>query len=208
MLQDLYLGMTRHARSDGFYLVLPDGTLDDAGEEHWDVLGLEVDDHAYLRGLIEEAMSLVPVSRVFLVGHSNGAFMAFRLACDSADLVDAVASFAGSDVSMPCTSDVAVLQIHGTADDTILYEGGTIRGLPYPGAEAIVTAWAGELGCTGSHPGETFDFVTTVEGPETTTLEYDGCRGAALWTIEGGGHIPMITGDFTPAIIAWLRATN
>ena len=51
--QDLYLGLTRYARRGGFYVLLPDGTPDDGGEPHWDVLGAAPDDHAYLRGLLE-----------------------------------------------------------------------------------------------------------------------------------------------------------
>lgn len=204
MLQDAYFALTRHARSEGFYLILPDGTRDSDGQPHWDVIGAAVDDHAYLRGLIEEASALVPVRSVYLIGHSNGGFMAYRLACDSSDLVDAIASLAGSDALGCASSDVAILQIHGTADGTIAYEGGTIAGLTYPGAQAVVDDWAARLGCTGSHDGEALDLVSSIDGAETRTLEHDGCRGAALWSMEGADHIPPLTAEFTPSVLGWL----
>ncbi|MBX3273410.1 MAG: hypothetical protein KF729_24315 [Sandaracinaceae bacterium] len=208
-LQDLYFGLTRHARRDGYYALFPDGTIDADGEPHWDVLGRSVDDHAYLRARIEEARALVPVERVFVLGHSNGGFMAYRLACDSADLVAGIASLAGSDAVADCapSADVAVLQIHGDADATVAYGGGTIAGLDYGAADATVAAWAARLGCTGTAEGARLDLVTTLEGAETRVLDHTGCRaGASLFTMEGGEHIPSLAPDFTPTVIGWLRA--
>ncbi len=208
MLQDLYFGLTRLARREGLYVLLPDGTIDADGEPHWDVLGLAVDDHAYLRGLIEEARALVPTDRVFVLGHSNGGFMAYRLACDSADLVHGIASLAGSDAIAGCapSADVAVLQIHGDADDTVLYAGGTIAGLDYGAADATVAAWAARLGCTGTAEGARLDLIADLDGAETRVLDHTGCRaGASLLTMEGAAHIPALTADFTPTVIGWLR---
>lgn len=62
--------------------------------------------------------------RIGLVGHSNGGFMALRMACEASDLVTAVVSLAGStwkeDSSCaPATFPVNVLTLHGDNDDTI-----------------------------------------------------------------------------------------
>lgn len=214
MLQDLYFGLTRHARRDGFYALLPDGTIDAEGEPHWDVVSGTVDDHAYLRALIEEAMEVAVVdpSAVFAVGHSNGGFMAYRMACDSADLVTGIASLAGSDALETCApaAEVAVLQIHGTADGTIPYEGGSIAGLTFPSATATVERWAERAGCdtSATESGAPLDLVADIDGPETTVTRYaTNCRAAVeLWTMEGADHIPALSDEFTPRVIGWLRA--
>ena len=58
--------------------------------------------------------------------------------------------------SAPRAAPVAVLHIHGTADDTIAFKGGQIdlgagRSMaPYPGAETSVATWATYDGCTSS----------------------------------------------------------
>ena len=213
-VQDLYFGMTRYARSEGFYLLLPDGTLDADGEPHWDVIGAVVDDHAYLRGLIEDVMAIAPVDPgdVSIVGHSNGAFMAYRLACDSADRVTSIASLAGSDVIADCTpaDDVSILEIHGNADGTVAYEGGSIAGLVFPAATDVVATWAARVGCDTSATtmGTPLDLTYDVDGAETSVLAYgDGCRaGVELWTMNGVDHIPSLQPAFTTTVLAWLRA--
>lgn len=214
MLQDAYLGMTRAARTGGFYVLLPDGTIDASGNTHWDVRGLAVDDFAYLRALIDETASVVPVApgEIFVVGHSNGGFMAYRLACDAADLVAGIASLAGGDASTVCepSRPVAVLQIHGTADSTVLYDGGTIQGLDYPAAPVTVERWAARSGCDAAAEAlEPIDLVASLDGAETRVSAYrTGCAGAAaeLWTMEGAEHIPPLTPAFSPSVVGWLRA--
>jgi polyhydroxybutyrate depolymerase len=212
MAEDLYLGMSRNARRLGFYLLLPDGTIDADGEPHWDVLGAVVDDHAYLRALIEEAEAALPIGDVFVAGHSNGGFMAYRLACDSADLVSGIASLAGSDAIASCapSQPVAVLQIHGTADGTVAYGGGSIAGYEFPSAPLTVERWAERAGCdtTATETLSPLDLVANLDGAETEVLAYaTGCAtGVELWSMQGADHIPAFTSDFTPAVIAWLRA--
>lgn len=214
MLQDLYLGVTRGARTGGFYVLLPDGTFDADRNRHWDVVGAVVDDHAYLRALVEETASLVPVApgEIYVLGHSNGGFMAYRLACDSADLIAGIASLAGADALTDCAParPVAVLQIHGTADDTVLYGGGSIIGLDYPAAPTVVERWAERSGCDAGAPEELapVDLIESLDGAETGVTSYrTGCEAhAELWTMEGAGHIPPVGRDFTPAVMAWLRA--
>ena len=59
--------------------------------------------------------------------------------------------------------------------------------------------------------GASLDLDTSLDGAETTVLEYHaGCeRGidTALWTIEGGGHLPPVNRvAFSTAVIEWLLA--
>ncbi len=222
-VQDLYFGLKPIAESRGFLYAYPDGTPDADGKRFWNATDaccnfgqIDVDDSAYLQGVVDDikARYTVDPKRVFFLGHSNGGFMSYRMACDHADTIAAIASLAGAmptDTSKCQPSEpVAVLQIHGTADDTVLYDGGQIQGISYLGAMDSVKAWAGFDTCEmTTTPGADLDLESTIAGAETKTEGFGGCQGNSrveLWSIEGGGHIPSISTDFTPQVIDFLFA--
>ncbi|HOW73868.1 MAG TPA: PHB depolymerase family esterase, partial [Phycisphaerae bacterium] len=114
-----------------FLYAYPEGTTDSIGAVFWNATdgccnfyGSTVDDSGYLRRLIDaiKASYNVDPGRVFLFGWSNGGFMCHRMACDHADTIAAIASFAGTTYknSSACSPSgpVHVLHIHGTADPT------------------------------------------------------------------------------------------
>ena len=154
--QDEYMKISDLADAYGFLFVAPDGTQEAGGQQNrfWNASqaccnfgGGEVDDSAYIRGLIDAIKDdyAVDDGRVFLIGHSNGGFMSYRMAHDHPDTIAAIASLAGADQTRertPPTSPVHVLQIHGTADETIAYAGAEIQGTAYPGARESVGRWA------------------------------------------------------------------
>lgn len=225
-IQNLYFQLTNRARTRGFYVLLADGTRDAENRQFWnatdaccDLGGAGVDDASYLTGLLDEAEAALPIDadRIYFMGHSNGGFMSYRMACEIGERIAAIASLAGSDfeADTTCVPDRApsVLEIHGTADTTIPYDGGEILSATFPGSVEVVERWAARAGCDVTMPstGTPFNFMAALPGDETTVTDYTtGCtegRGAALWTIEGGEHIPgIIQPDFTNAIIDWLMA--
>ena len=216
-----YTGLGDLVEDEGILVVAPDGSLNDAGEHFWNATdaccadpGSDVDDVAYLGSLIEEisAQWNVDPTRVFAFGHSNGGFMAYRLACDRADLVVAVVSLAGATWSdtTACdpSQDVSVLQIHGTDDDVVRYEGGRFA-VPFPGAMETVATWATYDGCTGDLVPDTgqIDIDEDVAGIDTSVSRHMGCPqgiDAELWTIEGGSHVPDLRPDFPSVVWTWL----
>lgn len=218
-VQDAYLGLSRAARSRGFYVVVPDGTVNGGGSRFWnatpaccDFGGSGVDDVGYLTSLIDELEAAVPVSAVYFVGHSNGGFMSHRMACERASRIRAIVNLAGSDFlrDTDCVPDrpVSMLQIHGDLDATILYAGSPGA---YPSAPAVVERWARRAGCdvTTATPGEPLDLDTGLPGAETEVLSYQtGCEDARaeLWTLRGGSHIPSLGATFAPAVLDWLAA--
>ena len=144
--QDAYFGLSQRAEIDGFLLLLPEGRRDQRGQQFWngtdaccDLFGVGGDDVSYLVGLILEAGQRYAVDseRVWVVGHSNGGFMAYRLACDGAP-ISAIVSLAGSEYADESICDGApplhVLQIHGDQDAVISYAGVASLG---PGAGGI-----------------------------------------------------------------------
>jgi polyhydroxybutyrate depolymerase len=150
--------------------------------------------------------------------------MSYALACAHADQIAAIASLAGATFADPAdcapTGPVAVVEIHGTGDDTIRYEGGAIdigagpTTATYPGAGASVATWAAYDGCvTSSVTDEHVDVdadTGSAEAPaEAAVTRWSGCRpgGAAeLWTIPGGGHSPNISAAFATAILDFFEA--
>ena len=207
----------------GFFYAHPDGTFDAFGYRFWNAtnaccnfLGSGVDDSGYLRAFIEEVGNQLNMDdrRVYIVGHSNGGFMAYRMACDHPQRIAAVVSYAGATYKNPGSCNpqnkVNTLQIHGTQDGTILYGGGDILGVVYPGDRETAEIWATYNGCTlqadTSSPKINID--ASVPGAETAIRKYeDQCDlggSAELWRVQGGGHVPVPTSVFAPLVLEWL----
>jgi polyhydroxybutyrate depolymerase len=223
-IHESYFQLQALAESRGFLYAHPDGTKNSQGYGFWnatdaccDFEATHVDDSAYLRQLVDDIKAHYDVDpkRVFFVGHSNGGFMSYRMACEHADTIAAIVSLAGAtyaDASR-CnpTSPVAVLQIHGTDDETISYNGGTLfGGGEYPSAETTVADWVALDGCSSTPTsGPTRDLVSTIAGSETTSQIFDGCEPGGhveLWSVAGGVHVPVLTPAFAPAIVDFLFA--
>ena len=215
---DSYLGLSAAALSRGFFLALPEGTKDGKGDQFWNAVqggccdfgGSKVDDSGYLSRLITQVSSSYDVSQVDVVGHSNGGYMANRLACDHPEQVSAIASLAGPlpyDTSLCAPSKpVKVLHIAGDADETVPYGGSAATRTA--SAEDTAKRWAQIDGCQGTPaPRPPLDLESTIAGDETAVAAYTGCQGGSevqLWTIHGGHHVPKLTNAFTPAVLDFL----
>lgn len=219
-LQDYYFNFSAQRTDLGFIAVMPDGTIDQDGKRFWnassaccDLYGTGIDDVGYLWGLIEEARERYNIdpSQIHIIGHSNGGFMAYRLACEHGDEIASIASLAGAALTEParCTNPgkVSVLQIHGTNDETIAYEGG-VGAWTFPGAEATVARWAERNGCEAeSTPGAPLDVDGGIPGDETLTEAWSVCdAGTAveLWTIPNGSHLPNLSAGFIQNALGFL----
>ncbi len=222
-VQDGYFRLSDRRHDRGFITVLPNGTRDASGKRFWNATnaccnfaGSDVDDVVYLSGLVSEAKQRLAVDteRVYFMGHSNGGFMSYRLACEFGSQIAAIASLAGSsfDDAQDCAEDgqVGVLQIHGDSDETVSYEGGEFFGEAYPGAREVAQRWAGRNGCEADpETGDSIDAVSSIDGAETDIERWSSCDPATsveLWTIQGGGHIPALAGDFTDRVLDFLWA--
>lgn len=223
-LQESYLKFTPESDRLGFLYAYPDGKIDQRNQHYWnatdaccDLFGTKVDDSRYLSDVIKRIVAIyrVDTRRVYLAGHSNGAFMSFRMACDHADQITAIAALNGAmwaDVTRcrPSTA-VSVLDIRSTADQTIRYGGGNILTHAYPSAAQTDADWLGFDHC-GRTPvkAPALDLVPDLAGAETSVLRYAaGCAGGSTvdtWTITGGVHIPSFSDAFAPAVMRFLLA--
>lgn len=220
VLQDLVFQLSPRVDRMGFVLLMPDGTEDATGMPFWNATeaccnfyGSEVDDSAYLAGLIDEVEAAWPIDpdRITVVGHSNGGFMSYRMACDHADRLAGIAPLAGGtfrdEADCHASQAISVLHIHGTADPDVSFvdDGWT------PGAEASLARWTDRAGCKpqGTNEGRA-DYDITMDGSETTRTAWrQGCDAGLdfqLWAIEGAGHVPAFSETFRDDLATWLLA--
>ena len=218
-----YFKLTSESERRGFLYAMPDGTKNSRGQEYWnateaccDFYGGLADDTGYLSRLVEKVKSAYSVDpkRVYFIGHSNGGFMSHRMACDHADLVSAIVSLAGMVTSKPemCkpARAVTVVQIHGTKDETISYDGGFNGGQPYPSAVDTVAFWRKQNGCAEQPDASVapLDLERELGGAETAVTRYRaGCRDGSrveLWSIKDGKHVPALSAEFGKTIVDFL----
>jgi polyhydroxybutyrate depolymerase len=191
----------REASAGEFIVAYPEGTRREwnAGTCCGSAPARKPDDVGFLTSVLDELVAEHPVdrARVFVAGVSNGAMMAYRFACERADRVTAVGSVAGAVVVDGCqpSRPVSVLEIHGTEDQLIPYEGGQPSAVeaqnapPYTSAPDMARRWAEIDGCPPPAPPKVAGLVTTDS--------WSGCaNGSAvsLITVQGAGHIWFSTG--------------
>jgi polyhydroxybutyrate depolymerase len=211
LLQEAYFGLGDLADRGEAFVLAPDGNVDSNNKQFWnadticcDLDHTNPDDVGYLGKLIDDVMAAYPIDpkNVRLVGHSNGGFMAYRMACERADVVSNIAVLAGDAVTTPCTPtrSVHVLHMHGTSDEVV----------PFSGAQPSIDEWADHNGCGSglATKGAAFDLDEAVVGPETSAAVINDCPATAqveLWTMGSSTHVPNITTAFDAAISQWWR---
>lgn len=223
--QESYMKFTPLSDEYGFFYAYPNGLTDSFGYRFWnatdaccDFFDRKPDDSGYLLDLVDAIREKLNVDtrRIYFIGHSNGGFMSYRMACDHSDVVAGIASLAGATWLDPANCDptapVHVLQIHGTSDNTIIYAGGCLAGDDrcYPGAIESVEQWATFDGCTldSSKEQGVLDLDSGITGKETDITHYEtacdlGGLGE-LWTIKRGGHSPRLSKGFSRLVVEWL----
>jgi len=157
--------------------------------------------------------------------------MAYRMACESADLIAGVASLAGVTFLDPSrcapSEPVNILHIHGLADAIAPYAGGalTISGQafsfvantpPFPGALQTVRMWAAYNGARDptTDPAPSMDIDLDVTGLDTVITRYTNSKpggSVELWTVNGGSHSPTLysgnsSSELAPRVIDWFLA--
>lgn len=93
------------------------------------------DDVSYINGFIRHAVKRYKADhkRVYIIGHSNGAMMAYRFACEFPGRVAAIVTVSGTLMYDGCRSRGlgGVLHIHGAADTVVPVTGGRPKGRPF-----------------------------------------------------------------------------
>jgi polyhydroxybutyrate depolymerase len=215
-VQEFLFRFRSQVEEQRFLYVLPTGTENPDGGVFWnatndccDFHDQGIDDSAYLRGLVDEAIERYNVDedRVYFSGHSNGHYMSYRMACDHADAVAAVAGLAGAtwldEANCEASEPVSHLHIHGDLDTSVPYEGDAEA----PGAVDTLTRWADRAGCGALDvDAERMELVDGIDGAETRVDRFTDCgdESLELWTMEGAGHVPVMNSDFAVEVIGWM----
>nr|ANV79673.1 hypothetical protein [uncultured Candidatus Thalassoarchaea sp.] len=209
---------------NGHLLLRPDGTISATGQRFWNatdaccnIWGQEVDDVSWLTSLINEAITYhgADPEGIIIVGYSNGGFMAHRMACERGDMLRSIISLAGATHydfnDCPNTGYPNVLQIHGTSDSVIFYDGGAILGDNYPAASQTVFSWANRSGCDLTYTEiNQLDLISPRGVNDTNEYEHLNCSSGnrvSLWEIPNGSHYPQLSSssddDFPSTILDW-----
>jgi polyhydroxybutyrate depolymerase len=142
------------------------------------------DDVGFIRALLQTlpTRACIDPERVYATGVSNGGGFAARLGCEMSAQIAAIAPVAGGYRSLgPCNPDrpVAVLEIHGTSDPVVPYDG---KPPDYDGSvPRFLAGWAQRDGCPQPAapifvaPGtERFDWGPCAGGTEVLHLRLSG----------------------------------
>ena len=203
--------------AEGFIMVWPNGFENsrNAGRCCRAAYEQGVDDVAFTRALIQSLQmdACIDGKRVYATGCSNGGGMAYRVACDAADVIAAVAPVdfdcvMGPNGESSCAScspsrPISEIQFRATNDSDVPYEGGPRPGgtTEHAGAESNFAEWGEINQCTGSPE-------QLAQNPSCRT--YPACGGGVettLCTVESGSHCGNY-GSFGIVDLAWERLQN
>jgi polyhydroxybutyrate depolymerase len=161
--QDEVYGLISKSEEAGFIAVFPNGisALPSGMLATWNAgaccgraRDTQVDDVGFIREVVANLQrnAAVDARRVYAIGMSNGAMLAYRLACEAPGLVDGIMAVAGTDSTARCAprTPTPVLHVHALDDDHVLYHGGRgpaardpSKEADYVSVPATVAKWVG-----------------------------------------------------------------
>ncbi|MBK6993806.1 MAG: T9SS type A sorting domain-containing protein [Lewinellaceae bacterium] len=150
----------------------------------------------FIRDLLDtlQATYNIDANRVYSTGMSNGGFMSYSLACELNDRIAAIASVTGSMIQSKLNAcnparPVPVMEIHGTADNTVPYTGSPIS--TFVSIPTLMAKWVDFNNC---NPTPTITQVPNTNTSDGCTAERQlytgGDQGSTVehYKITGGGH--------------------
>lgn len=191
----------------GFIAVYPD-----AVDHHWnDGRGVNkyrsqrenIDDVDFISEMIDAIGGNFSIDekRVYVMGASNGAMMSFRLGCELAPKIRAIAPVIGSmpaNLAAQCSpaKPVPVIMINGTDDSLVPWEGGYVHLFRKKLGKIIsvqqtIDFWVDRNGCVLEPQISLMPDSDPGDGTRVKISDYRECKEEAaviLYEIQGGGH--------------------
>jgi polyhydroxybutyrate depolymerase len=190
--QQFYSGMDATSDANGFIVCYPNG-VDNSWNVGWN-FGSNADDVDFLLTLVDVLAEDYNINydRLYSCGMSNGGFMSYKLACEQSDKFAAIASVTGSIVPSELEDcdpirKIPVMQIHGTADPTVAYNGSSI-GAPI---EDVVNFWAENNVCDMMPDTIQIEDINTSDQCTAERIQYTDCEEdteVVFYKIDGGAH--------------------
>lgn len=191
--EQFYTGMDGTADANGFIVCYPNGL-----QNSWNV-GFggtsSADDTDFLVTLADTLIANYAINpnRLYSCGMSNGGFMSYKLACEASDRFAAIASVTGSMVPgtlAACNPEnlTPVMQLHGTDDQTVQYDGTPNVSIPI---EDLIEFWREKNSCENMPDTIQIENTDTADGSTAIRIEYTDCPESAevvFYKIDGGGH--------------------
>jgi polyhydroxybutyrate depolymerase len=198
-------GLDGFAEANGFVVVYPDGVgsrVDPNLVQTWNggsccgpAVAQKVDDVTFIRLLIDDVARTTGADRdaVVVTGHSNGAIMGHRLACELSDRIVAIAVQAGGLEVPTCAParPVSVLHLHGTADTNVPVDGGKgsgAAGVAFRSVKDTMDSAARAARCAPTPVAQTAD------NPDLAITTWTACASNAtvrLILVRGATHAWM-----------------
>lgn len=196
-----FTGMSKLAEENGFIALYPQGI-----NKHWNdgrPTTSTVDDVAFVQKILEETNTRYTIdpSRVFAAGISNGAIFSHALACRASGTIAAIAAVAGrtpANITCEPTHPVSVLQIDGTDDPIVPFDGGAVKSFGGAGKGGEVRSnaqavnfWAKHDRCTAQEPSTALPRLSWTDKTNIERTNYTQCEGGAEvvnLVVQGGGH--------------------
>ena len=195
--QEVYADFRGIADTANFIIVHPQG-LDIGGGTGWNTFAAVSTNQGDLN-FVEKMLTKISSDynidqdRIYSTGMSNGGFMSYDLACFMSNRFAAIASVTGGMTALhknacQASHPTPVMQIHGTDDAVVAYNGSGIGSLH---VDSLVKFWVNFNNC---NPTPTFTAVPDVVTTDNCTAEHyvysGGTHGATVefFKIIGGGH--------------------
>jgi polyhydroxybutyrate depolymerase len=214
--QELYSAMNAVADTAQFAVCYPNG-ISNAWNVGW-TFGSTADDVGFISAMIDRFYEEYGIdkSRVYACGMSNGGFMSYRLACELNNRIAAIASVTGSMVQLAVDNcmpgqAVPVMEIHGTADGTVNYNGSPAISLAIP---EILKFWQQNNGCDNDPIIEIVANTNTIDKTTAEKWTYTNCnedKKIIHYKVIGGEHtwpgaaitIGNTSQDFKASVEIW-----
>ena len=197
-----YSQMNLIADQNGFLVCYPQGSTLLTGQSHWNA-NLEmstVNDIDFLSELSNQLSITYKTNEenTFVAGMSNGGFMSYTLGCNKSNVFKAIASVTGTMSGKDwknCSpvNKIPVLQISGTDDTTVPWDGSMSTSYGWGGAphiKKVVEFWGDLNQCDQV---EEFDFPD-IDNSDKSTVSLTKRKGSSdgnevwFYTVKGGGH--------------------
>lgn len=196
--QQMYYGDFRGiADTANFIIVHPQG-LSSGGNTGWNNFGTVASasiDLNFVSDLIDtlSAQYNINSTRIYSTGMSNGGFMSYDLACFLSSRFAAIASVTGS--MMPShvsacnpSHPLPVMQIHGTTDPTVSYNGASIGSTHI---DSLVKFWVNFNNCNSTPVFTPVPNISTTDNCTAEHYVYNGGNAGStveFFKIINGGH--------------------
>lgn len=216
--QEVYGDFRDIADTANFLIAHPNGTIDTSGSRFWDAFGASsVDDVGFLSSLIDTIKNRysIDTNRIYSTGMSNGGIMSHQLACRLNERITAIASVAGTitpgqrNTCNP-VSPTPVMQIHGTNDGTVPYNGNN----RFLSVDSVINYWVNYNNCSSPPTVKQIPNKDTSDGCTAERQIYpDGDENSRveLYKVIDGGHtwpgasinIGVTNQDFNASKVIW-----